>query len=884
MSTAPAGSSSLWCSLAAVALLGTAFAAEAGPSVVVELPWSLAPHAEGAALDCAVPALAAALLAPEDLRAIDLHLPAAGAGATVAVVAADSGALLGELPVRDGRLDLGALAPRLGSAPAGLVLRGLPTAQRQAGRYTATITAHPRLPTWPAGDGPQDGVFACVCDGHLWYGGARLRLWGAVVNHRAAQPAVPEQLRRAGFNAVRLWGPPRAWYDADSLRRGTTPPDGAEMDAFDRLVAGCRAQGLFVMGALLGGDPACAELAPHDINGRKEPSALGRALLADDSWLAGGADWEAWKAAVTTAKAPLRHARYLDPRLERVYRWHVGNVLAHRNPHTGRRYAEEEAVALWELENENGFIHAVLAQGVAEWPGFFRAQLQGRWNAWLVERHRDRAGLERAWGALPADEDPAAGSVAVGPTLSQRRGVPPARSADLARFLVDTVCAWNRRQVAHCRSFAPAGRGVAVAPFSADTLYQNDPAWLLANTASAEVNCFGVYSYTLSSALGAPPGQYILDHNTVAGAPTVLYEVNAGRPNPFRAEFPLRIAALAGWQDWDGVFWHMWRDGGSQARPDEQHLVQGVAQPEAHDYTACVHLQDDPAMIAALGIAGTAFRTAAIPPAPAPLTLAAGAQALFAPQRARGLPLEGAAFSRGARLELRPDDQDLDLRWSEPPPARPATAALAAGALSWDWPRGRLLIDAPRFKAVVGQAGGTARFRDGVAIGGCTRPWAVLAVASADGRDLAGADPARRILVATTADAHNRGFAIDLAGAVGGGGFEHPLRQRERIRDPGRAPVQADAVGCTVWFPRALAGRAHSLDRAARRCGDERLDGNRLELAARPRLLAELTVEAWGAAAETPADQPPAAAAGAAAPVAGGAPVRRLGIWHPLPG
>ena len=39
-----------------------------------------------------------------------------------------------------------------------------------------------------------------------------------------------------------------------------------------------------------------------------------------------------------------------------------------------------------------------------------------------------------------------------------------------------------------------------------------------------------------------------LDGNTAERAATILYETNSARPNPFRAEYPLKLATLAAWR------------------------------------------------------------------------------------------------------------------------------------------------------------------------------------------------------------------------------------------------------------------------------------------------------------------------------------------------
>src|ERR1700733_4697514 len=149
-------------------------------------------------------------------------------------------------------------------------------------------------------------------------------------------------------------------------------------------------------------------------------------------------------------------------------------------------------------------------------------------------------------------------------------------------------------------------------PFSFDTQYRPHLAWNYTNSL-AEVNCFGMYFWDLNSSLTRPPSAYVIDSNTTEGSATILYETNCGRPDPYRAEYPIKCAALAGWQDWDGVFWHYWSP---NDEPDESYLTTPMAPPVTSHYWAAVQHQNDPVMCSAMSIAGRLFLNYDIHPAP----------------------------------------------------------------------------------------------------------------------------------------------------------------------------------------------------------------------------------------------------------------------------
>lgn len=80
------------------------------------------------------------------------------------------------------------------------------------------------------------------------------------------------------------------------------------------------------------------------------------------------------------------------------------DLLSHVNPYTGNAYAQEPAVALVEINNENGLLHSweIGALDGAAQP--YRDELGELWTKWLLEKYADRADIETAWsqGERPA--------------------------------------------------------------------------------------------------------------------------------------------------------------------------------------------------------------------------------------------------------------------------------------------------------------------------------------------------------------------------------------------------------------------------------------------------------------------------------------------------
>ncbi len=95
---------------------------------------------------------------------------------------------------------------------------------------------------------------------------------------------------------------------------------------------------------------------------------------------------------------------FFDRRMIELQKDFARRLLTTKNPYTGLTPAEDPAVAIVEINNENsvlGYFTRDLGQGTERFPEPFRGQLQSLWNAWLAQRYADTAALAAAW-AEPA--------------------------------------------------------------------------------------------------------------------------------------------------------------------------------------------------------------------------------------------------------------------------------------------------------------------------------------------------------------------------------------------------------------------------------------------------------------------------------------------------
>jgi hypothetical protein len=120
-----------------------------------------------------------------------------------------------------------------------------------------------------------------------------------------------------------------------------------------------------------------------------------------------------------------------------IIQFHV-KLLEHVNPHTGRRYADDPALAFLELQNEENAFLAVRSYEArfAKAPTY-RKLIYQRFADWLKAKYATRDALAAAWGsALKADESLEAANITPFPVWYQ--GKPSQRIADQMHFIYTT--------------------------------------------------------------------------------------------------------------------------------------------------------------------------------------------------------------------------------------------------------------------------------------------------------------------------------------------------------------------------------------------------------------------------------------------------------------
>jgi hypothetical protein len=238
-----------------------------------------------------------------------------------------------------------------------------------------TVISLAHLNDKPAG---RNG-FVHVKDGHLFAGEKRLRIFGVNVcfggnfpTHEAAEK-VAARMAKFGINCVRfhhldMFSAPNGIFARDGK---TLDPD--RLDRLDYFIAKLKEHGIY------------ADLNLHV--SRTYPDL-------PKSEKKGSPDYD-------------KGVDNYYPAMIAMQKDYARDLLTHVNPYTGKRYAEEPAVALIEINNENALGFQWWAAQMDELPAPYAAELEKQWGAWIAKRYFSDEKAKEAWskGARePGDE------------------------------------------------------------------------------------------------------------------------------------------------------------------------------------------------------------------------------------------------------------------------------------------------------------------------------------------------------------------------------------------------------------------------------------------------------------------------------------------------
>ncbi|MGB8353993.1 MAG: carbohydrate binding domain-containing protein [Chthoniobacteraceae bacterium] len=219
-------------------------------------------------------------------------------------------------------------------------------------------------------DKPAGGRgFVVVTDGHLYEGGKRFRIFGVNTVFGASFPThadaekVAARMAKLGINCVRFHHmdnqqSPMGIWSADMK---TFDPE--QLDKLDYFIAQLKKNGIY------------ADLNLHV--SRIYP------------------DMPKWEGMPGYFKG----VDNFYPPMIAMQRDYARQLLTHVNPYTKTAYIDEPAVAIIEINNENGLICEWQACSLDNMAGVYRDELGKLWNQWLSKKYPAKDSLQKAWGA-----------------------------------------------------------------------------------------------------------------------------------------------------------------------------------------------------------------------------------------------------------------------------------------------------------------------------------------------------------------------------------------------------------------------------------------------------------------------------------------------------
>ncbi|WP_028534507.1 carbohydrate binding domain-containing protein [Paludibacterium yongneupense] len=229
------------------------------------------------------------------------------------------------------------------------------------------------LHAWNPAPAGRSG-FVGVRNGHLYAEGRRLRLLGvncvfggALPEHDVAE-RIAARMARFGINAVRFHHMDTRPAPDGLLLADRLTLDPKALDRLDYFIAALKRVGIYSDLNLHVGRSYPGFAPWSDAQGRPQP--------------------QYWKG-----------VDLFYPPMIAMQRDYARTLLSHRNPYTGHQYRDEPALALVEINNEDGLIREWQDGALDRMSEPYRSELRQRWNRWLSAHYRSTAELARAWSA-----------------------------------------------------------------------------------------------------------------------------------------------------------------------------------------------------------------------------------------------------------------------------------------------------------------------------------------------------------------------------------------------------------------------------------------------------------------------------------------------------
>ncbi|MHA4842795.1 hypothetical protein ACX0G7_01465 [Flavitalea antarctica] len=252
------------------------------------------------------------------------------------------------------------------------------------------------------------------------------------------------------------------------------------------------------------------------------------------------------------------------------------NMLNHRNPHTGLRYADDPALAFVELQNEDNIFWGAINETLKQTPTY-KTLLCNLFSDYLLKKYKSDSALVNAWGRsnLPPDESLEKRNVFPQPNhgfFSSQSEKAWTTNQKLPQHVIDKAMFLYEQQQLFYSRFVTAIRATGYKGLIIGSCWQagSGLAHLLNLHADYQAGVIDRHNYSgggtghslkpgnvQNQAMVAHPGSGLLStgFQQVKDRPFFLSEWMSLIPNEWTAESAPIVAVYGlGLQDWDGSF------------------------------------------------------------------------------------------------------------------------------------------------------------------------------------------------------------------------------------------------------------------------------------------------------------------------------------------
>lgn len=515
-----------------------------------------------------------------------------------------------------------------------------------------------------------------------------------------------------------------------------------------------------------------------------------------------------------------------EPRFQAMYKAWAKAVLTSQNPYTGKRVADDPAVAFWEIQNEDSFLFWTMKKE-AVGPGPWNT-LCGLFAEWAIAKYGSLDKAQAAWGGERTGEDDVAGKRLglYGPWETTRDGLKQANAGKQARVRdqVRFYAEQSRKAYADLSAFLRQECGFKgmITAGNWTTADNRQLAGIERWTYAASTDVVDRHGYFGGKHEGDGAGWSVRAGHTyedkaavldpadtplgflqLAGRPHIHSEIAWNKPNRFTADGMLLMASYGALQGIDSFVGFAlqkgtWAGDGNGIWPAAMPATMGQwpaaalqfrrgdVAPGAVAVRQVVRTDD---MFAFKGSGVVEGQNADFRMAEAPKAGDAGNDSGFDPLSYFAGRVERVIDGlAGAPTAAQPVAVDL----AKAIDRQAKVVSSLSGELRWDWGRGVVTVNTPRSQAVTGflAKAGAVKLGDIVITSG--NEYGTVHVISLDGQPLA---TSKRILVQSFTEEKMYGFR-----ASGG-----------RIEDTGRTPINVRELDASVAFAKPVAA-ATALD------------------------------------------------------------------------